>query len=50
MRSVIVCEGRDDLWFISYYLHRLLSGMNVMLLYGASHITFQQNPVKKFFI
>ena len=25
MRSVIVCEGRDDLWFISYYLHKVLS-------------------------
>ena len=24
MRSVIVCEGRDDLWFISYYLHKAL--------------------------
>lgn len=24
MRSVIVCEGRDDLWFISYYLHKVL--------------------------
>ena len=25
MRSIIVCEGRDDLWFISYYLHKVLN-------------------------
>lgn len=24
MRSVIVCEGRDDLWFIGYYLYKVL--------------------------
>ncbi|MDE7261296.1 MAG: hypothetical protein K2N78_04430 [Oscillospiraceae bacterium] len=22
MKSVILCEGRDDLWFIAYYLHK----------------------------
>ena len=22
MKSVVLCEGRDDLWFISYYLHK----------------------------
>lgn len=22
MKSVVLCEGRDDLWFIAYYLHK----------------------------
>lgn len=25
MRSIIVCEGSDDLWFLSYYLNKALS-------------------------
>lgn len=22
MKSVILCEGGDDLWFLAYYLHK----------------------------
>ena len=22
MRSIILCEGKDDLWFIAYFLHK----------------------------
>lgn len=25
MRSIIVCEGRDDLWFLGYYLNKTLN-------------------------
>lgn len=23
MKSVVLCEGQDDLWFIGYYLHKV---------------------------
>lgn len=27
MKSVILCEGKDDLWFIAYYLHKVANWM-----------------------
>jgi hypothetical protein len=49
MKSVVLCEGRDDLWFISYYLHKTANwnivkpSNNVWKNYRFSTLTVQQD-------
>lgn len=49
MKSVVLCEGRDDLWFISYYLHKTANwsivkpSKNVWKNYQLSTLTKRQD-------
>lgn len=49
MKSVVLCEGRDDLWFISYYLHKTANwnivkpSKNVWKNYQLSTLTERQD-------
>lgn len=49
MKSVVLCEGRDDLWFISYYLHKTANwnivkpSKNVWKNYRLSTLTERQD-------
>lgn len=49
MKSVILCEGRDDLWFVCYYLHKIAKwnvvnpSNDVWMNYQLSTITVRQD-------